>query len=181
MRQRVALAVVVVLLAIGLWLFVNPPLAFVDPGEYERTNVTVYGANGEELATVDVRIADTQDKRRVGLSRTDSLANGSGMLFVHPDADTHTYVMRNMDFPLDIIFLDSDGAVTTIHHAPTDGDSYDGYGKYVLEVPRGWANETGVTTGTQVEIPTTVQSAVAARPHRGRSPDALGSVFCKPL
>jgi len=156
MRQRLALAVVVVLLTLLIWFVVNPPLAFVDVGEYERANVTVEGADGDQLATVQVRIADTQDKRRVGLSRTDSLANGSGMLFVHGGVDTHTYVMRNMSFPLDIIFADSDGTITTIHHAPVDGGSYEGRGQYVLEVPRGWANATGVTTGARIEIPPAV-------------------------
>jgi uncharacterized membrane protein (UPF0127 family) len=153
MRQRLALGVVVVLVAVGAWFFFNPPLMFVDTGEYDRTNVTAYGENGDQLATVDVRIADDRDKRRVGLSRTDSLEFGEGMLFVHGSEDTHTYVMRNMSFALDIIFADSDGRITTIYHAPVDGDSYDGWGKYILEVPRGWANETGVTTGARIEIP----------------------------
>jgi uncharacterized membrane protein (UPF0127 family) len=153
MRQRLAIVAVVALVAIALWVLLYPPLFLIDPGEYERTNVTVHDADGTQLATVDVRIADTRDKRRVGLSRTDSLENGSGMLFVHSDADTYTYVMRDMAFPLDIVFADSNGTITTIHHAPPDGSSYDGYGKFVLEVPRGWANETGVTTGATVTIP----------------------------
>jgi len=157
MRQRLALVVVLILLALGVWFVFNPPLAFVDPGEYNRVNVTVYGGDGERLATVDVRIADSRDKRRVGLSRTDSLESGEGMLFVHGSEGTQTYVMRNMSFPLDIIFADSDGTITTIHHAPVDGDSYEGRGQYVLEVPRGWANETGVTTGARIEIPPAVE------------------------
>ena len=156
MRQRLALGVVVVLLAGLVWFLFNPPLLFVDTGEYERTNITVYEEDGDPLATVDVRIADTRDKRRVGLSRTDSLEFGEGMLFVHGSEGSHTYVMRNMSFALDIIFADSDGRITTIHHAPVDGDSYDGRGKYVLEVPRGWANETGVTAGARIEIPSEV-------------------------
>ncbi len=153
MRQRLAIVAVVILLAIALWVFLYPPLFLIDPGEYERTNVTIHDADGTQLATVDVRIADTQDKRRVGLSRTDSLGDRSGMLFVHSEADTHTYVMRDMAFPLDIVFADSNGTITTIHHAPADGSSYDGYGQFVLEVPRGWTNETDVTTGATVTIP----------------------------
>ena len=169
MRQRIALVVVLILLGLVAWFVLYPPLPFVDPGEYDRTNVTVYSDDGEQLGTVDVRIADSQDKRRVGLSRTESLEEDTGMLFVHGDADTHSYVMRNMEFPLDIIFVDANGTITTIHHAPTDGGSYDGYGKYVLEVPRGWANETGVTTGDGVEIPSAVEAAVAAAHRQQRS------------
>jgi len=36
----------------------------VGTGEYERTNVTAVDANGTELATADVRIADSHAKLR---------------------------------------------------------------------------------------------------------------------
>jgi uncharacterized membrane protein (UPF0127 family) len=137
-----------------------PPL---DPGDYENATVTVRDDNGTTLATVDVRIADTDRKRYVGLSETASLDPGEGMLFVHESAETRAYVMRNMSVPLDILFIGPDGTLTTIHHAPTEpgesGDElikYRGRGKYVLEVPRGYANATGIDEGDSVEIPDTV-------------------------
>jgi uncharacterized membrane protein (UPF0127 family) len=153
MRRQVLALVALVFLVVAAWLVVAPPLALVDPGTYDRATLTVYDADGEKRATIDVRVADTRAKRRVGLSRTDALANDTGMLFVHPDAGTHTYVMRNMSFPLDIVFVAPNGTITEIHHAPVDGGSYDGRGQYVLEVRRGWTTETGVGTGGIVEIP----------------------------
>ena len=58
-----------------------------------------------------------------------------------------------------------DGTVTTIHHAPTEpgesGDDltrYRGRGTYVLEVPRGYANATGLAVGDRVVIPADVAS-----------------------
>ncbi len=136
-----------------------PPAAFIDPGEYDRTTVTLVDDNGTDLATVDVRIADTRDKRRVGLSDTESLEAGEGMLFVHPRQDRQTYHMKDMDFPLDIVFVANNGTITRIHHAPVPeeiqgGDGqFAGVGRYVLEVPRGYTNETGVDVGDRVEIP----------------------------
>ena len=127
------------------------------------TTVTVQGTpgGGETLATVEVRIADTRTKRYVGLSETAALETGEGMLFVHDEEETHAYVMRNMSFPLDIVFIDANGTITTIHHAPvppegTSGselERYRGEGLYVLEVNRGWANRTGVSVGDQVHLP----------------------------
>lgn len=152
MRRRLVAVGLLLLVAIGAWLLLYPPLALVDPGEYDRTTVAVYDSAGEQRATVEVRIADTREKRRIGLSRTDSLGNDTGMLFVHDESASHSYVMRNMSFPLDIIFLGPDGRINTVHHAPVDGGSYEGRGKYVLEVPRGWTNETGVGPGGRVEI-----------------------------
>ena len=155
MSRRTAGILIVVLL--GLLLFVTVyylPLFIGDPGPYEETTVSVYDRNGTLLSTVEVRIADDRVQRYVGLSETDSLADDSGMLFVHGSEGTQSYVMRNMSFDLDIIFIDSDGKITTIHHAPADSeDSFRGQGQYVLEVPRGWANATGVDTGDIVEIP----------------------------
>ncbi|KOX93380.1 hypothetical protein AMS69_05470 [Haloarcula rubripromontorii] len=171
-----------VVLQTGLWVEV------LGTGEYEEGTVTVReGAEatttatqpptdastprttvavredtaGEPLGTVEIRIAQTFNQRYVGLSETESLGPNEGMLFVHDEAGQHTYVMRNMSFPLDIIFIDANGTITTIHHAPlppegtseSDLTGYEGRGKYVLEVNRGWANRTGVEVGDRVELP----------------------------
>lgn len=159
MNQRAAGLLVVALLFVAVVLVANPPTMFVDPGEYETTTVAIHDANGTELSTVDARLADTSEKRQVGLSRTDSLGADEGMLFVHPESDTHTYHMRNMSFDLDIVFVAENGTITAIHHATAGGvwsERYRGYGAYVLEVERGWVNATGVDTGDVVRVPENV-------------------------
>jgi len=161
----------------GLWVDI------VGVGEYDEGTVTINDGNqtatatpddwgtetaaavrdGRQLATVEVRIAETVTQRRTGLSDTESLGPNEGMLFVHDDEGEYTYVMRRMSFPLDIIFIAENGTITTIHHAPTppEGETYSeeypGTGKYVLEVNRGWTNETGVTVGDTVELPDSVE------------------------
>jgi uncharacterized membrane protein (UPF0127 family) len=125
--------------------------AETDDG-YERATVTAYDANGTELATVDVRVADTSDKRYTGLSATDSLAADQGMWFVHPREGRQAYVMRGMSFPLDIVFVGANGTVTRVFHADVEGADapYEARAKYVLEVNRGWANRTGLEEGDRV-------------------------------
>ena len=155
MNRRIA--GVFLLLLLGLALFVSVyylPLLIGDPEPYNETTVSVYDENGTFLSTVDVRIAADRVQQYVGLSETDSLDVDSGMLFVHDDEDDRSYVMRGMSFDLDIIFVSGDGQITTIHHASADSDDeFSGRGTYVLEVERGWANETGVDTGDVVRIP----------------------------
>jgi len=136
----------------------------VGPGEYERTTVTVVDENGTTLAGVEVRIADTPAKRYTGLSDTETLAFGEGMLFVHDGVGNRTYVMREMSFPLDIVFVGGNRTITTVHHASTPSNTsgsdlrrYSGRAKWVLEVPRGWANETGVEAGDRLQIPETAE------------------------
>jgi uncharacterized membrane protein (UPF0127 family) len=163
MDRRVLVAAFGVVVALSLGVAaVNAGLIpwLGSPGEYERVTVTLADANGTDLATVEARVADTPRKLYVGLSDTDSLAAGEGMLFVHSDSGPHEYVMRDMAFPLDIVFVAGNGTVTTIHHAPTEdgGDltRYPGRGRYVLEVPRGYTNATGLDEGDTVTVPESV-------------------------
>ena len=155
---QVALLVVAVSLVVGLFWYVG----FIElPGEsqYEGATVTVVDENGTQKTTIRVEVADTRKERFTGLSDHESLDDGEGMWFVYEEEGERTYVMRQMDFPLDIIFVDADGRITSIHHkrAPEPGEDGEeitatGTGKYVLEVPRGYANETGIEVGDRVEV-----------------------------
>jgi len=127
------------------------------PGsDYETTTVDLVDENGTRLATVDAWLADSFVKRYTGLSDTSALEPGQGMLFVHDEEGKHAYVMRDMAFPLDMVFVAADGTITTIHHAPVESDGdlteYSGRAKYVLEVPMGYTNRTGVEEGDRVRI-----------------------------
>ncbi|WP_135664035.1 DUF192 domain-containing protein [Halorhabdus rudnickae] len=162
-RSRLINAIVLILLAIALVLvLVSPsgPLASVlYPLDYGNATVTVHDVTNTTLASVDIRIANSEHERWVGLSETTDLKDGHGMLFVHEQTGTYTYVMRNMSFPIDIVFIDADGQITEIHHAPVADDPenpdrrYRGEGRYVLEVPYGWTNQTGISVGDRVSIP----------------------------
>jgi uncharacterized membrane protein (UPF0127 family) len=162
-RRRLATVVfaVVAALVVGAVVVASNP-GLLPTGEYDRTTVTAVDAeSGEELATVRVRVADTQSKRYTGLSDTESLGANEGMLFVHDTEDEYAYVMREMAFPLDIVFVDANGTVTRIHHAelPPEGTSgsdltrYPGQGKYILEVPYGYTDEHGIEVGDRLRIP----------------------------
>jgi hypothetical protein len=153
----VALAVFVVASVTALFVAFNPT-ALPGGGEYDRTTVTI-ASEGEVVTEVEVRVADTYEKRYTGLSDTESLGPNEGMLFVHDDESRHAYVMRDMDFPLDILFVAENGTITRIHHAELEPNAseggltrYRGVGKYVLEVPYGYTNETGVEEGDTVRI-----------------------------
>lgn len=125
----------------------------VFPG-YEMTTVVVRTPDGDSLGWVRAAIADTADRRRTGLSDTDELPERYGMLFVFGDIDERAFVMPEMEFGIDIVFADSDGVITTIHHAPQPGPDEDGAeqryvgrGQYVLEVNKHWTTERGVEAG----------------------------------
>lgn len=135
------------------------PSVSPTPSRYDHVTVTVYDANGTELGEVRAAVADTPEKRYTGLSDTASLPEDRGMLFTYDSEGNHTYVMREMDFGLDIVYVGADGTIRTIHHAPEppegeDGDDYryPGRGQYVLEVNLNWTTRHGVEAGDRVEI-----------------------------
>ncbi|ELZ47237.1 hypothetical protein C463_02933 [Halorubrum californiense DSM 19288] len=146
--------------ALALFALVGVAVAAANPAllitGYDTVTVeAVDGDTGESLATVEARVADGFVKRYVGLSATDDLDAGEGMLFVHGDSAERAYVMRDMAFALDIVFSDANGTVTTIHEAEPESrplTRYEGTGRYVLEVPRGWSDRHGVDAGDRLVI-----------------------------
>ena len=146
MRSRsLVLAVLagVLLVAIGVWWVAGT-------GGHDHATVTIRAANGSTLGVVSARVADTPGERYRGLSGTASLANGSGMWFVFDDEANRTFVMRDMNYPLDMVFVGADGRIAVIHHAPTEDPPYHEYrgrARWVLEVPSGWTTSHGVEVG----------------------------------
>ena len=138
----------------------SPTSTPVHPS-YPNTTVTVVDKeSGEELGRVEAAIADDRSLRYTGLSETDRLPADRGMLFVYDEPQAElTYVMRNMSFPLDILFVHGNGTIQSIHHvrapeAGEDGESItaSGDGQYVLEVNRGWTTDRGIEAGDRLEF-----------------------------
>ena len=153
-RRRLALlAGLLVVLGVALVAALSTAPALFITG-YETTTVeAVDGDTGASLASVDARIADDTLKRYVGLSATDELGANEGMLFVHDDPGEYGYVMRNMAFSIDILFVAPDGEVTSIHEAEPESrplTTYEGTGQYVLEVPLGWSERHGIEPGDRI-------------------------------
>lgn len=126
---------------------------------YDRTRVTFVDENGTRLGVVRAWVADTTEKRYIGLSDTGSLPNGTAMLFTYHEVSQRTYVMREMDYPLDIVFIGADGRINAIEsaRAPSPGeDGSDirrtGRGKYILEVPRGWMADHEIGVGDRTNL-----------------------------
>jgi uncharacterized membrane protein (UPF0127 family) len=128
---------------------------------YEETAVEVVSPEGELLGSVTAAVADTNSTRYLGLSDTDCLPPDRGMLFVYQEPQPLTFVMRDMDFGIDIVHIDENGVITSIQHAdpPGEGESgeepkhqYPGTGQFVLEVNYDWTTEHGVETGDVVEF-----------------------------
>lgn len=105
-----------------------------------------------------VEIAATPQALYQGLSGRSELKAGHGMLFDFSESGERIFVMRDMLFPLDIIFINQ-GRITKIAanlppegRAPLIRYSSDGPADQVLELKAGYASERGFQVGDQVVI-----------------------------
>jgi uncharacterized membrane protein (UPF0127 family) len=121
----------------------------------DTVELAVVDHRGETLTTVRAFVSSTPIERYLGLSGTDRLDTGTGMWFEYPDADTRSFVMRDMRYPLDIVFVGDDGRINRIKSAPVESPpltKYMGWARWVLEVNAGWARRHGVTAGDSVAV-----------------------------
>lgn len=123
--------------------------------DYKQIGVTV---NGVELVA---DVAATGEQRGKGLAVKDHLEENEAMLFVFSKANDYQFWMKDMKFPIDIIWLDTDRRVVHVEHSlqPCDPDYCPQYNpgakaQYVLETVAGFAERYGVTDDTVVEFDT---------------------------
>ena len=114
-------------------------------------------------AAFSVELAVTPDERARGLSERDSLAPGTGMLFVFAPRRAGSFWMFRMRFPIDIVWISANCAVVDItveapapdpdtptSDLPTYSSSSDA--GYVLEINAGKAAEQGIEIGDAVRF-----------------------------
>jgi len=111
---------------------------------------------------VDAEVADTAAKRKKGLSKRDSLPLNQGMLFVFEQSGMYGFWMKDMKFPIDIIWLDENKRIVDIVQnvpvEPGKKDSQltiykpDGDAKYVLEINAGLSQLNALQKGDQANF-----------------------------
>ncbi len=132
-----------------------PVLTTQDPVPYGDNDVLSIEL-GEEVSII-VRVVASDQARIQGLSGTESLAQQEGLFFVFPTSDTHGIWMKDMNYAIDIIWLDDEFRV--VHIAPdvapeTYPDVFrpEEPARYVLEVVAGVAARAELAVGDVVQI-----------------------------
>ncbi len=144
------LLILLALFGLGYWWF-----GFHTPKEYNRATVTIHGR------TFQVDIADTVTKQGQGLSGRPSLEENEGMLFIFKGEGDRTFWMKDMNFPIDMIWIKDNRIVgfaenavpepeksvfaLTLYRSPEPVDK-------VLEVRAGVVQKLQIKTGDTVAI-----------------------------
>ena len=117
------------------------------PGTLRNINLRV----GNTI--INAEIAETDQTRTQGLSGRESLLENAGMLFVFDTSGIYGFWMKDMHFPIDIIWI-SDEKVVVGTASNTLPESYPliyyppSAVRYVLEVPAGYAETHNINVGS---------------------------------
>ena len=120
-------------------------------GLYIKTNERSSAGNRLTTASVadnnyQVEIVADEESRSQGLSDRESLCIGCGMLFAYDEPGRHGFWMKDMNFPIDIVWLDENQEIVHIERSVSP-DTYltnpptvflpPVDASYVLELPAG--------------------------------------------
>lgn len=115
--------------------------------------------NSPALVTIDnvqfkTEIADTTFTRMKGLMYRDALLPDQAMLFIYPTDQRVSFWMKNVGFPIDIIFIDHCGTIVKIHENAIPHDltpiSTDEVIRAVLEIKGGISKHEQIRSGANV-------------------------------
>ncbi len=124
--------------------------------EQKQNQTALVTVGGVNLIT---SLSTTPDAQSKGLAIRDSLNENEGMLFIFENPQKYSFWMKDMKFPIDIIWINQDGKIVHIEknlppcvfllpcpsYAPKD-DSL-----YVLEVVSNFTNKFNINVGDSVD------------------------------
>ena len=141
--MRYALCAVGIVVLGGAWLF-----GLSQEGGEQLPKAII---NGVEI---QLEVARTPEEQARGLSGREMLGENAGMLFVYEKPGLPGFWMKEMNFPIDIIWIGNDRRIVDISEniapetfprlfrprAPV---------QYVLETNAGWAKSHNISVGDQ--------------------------------
>ena len=146
LKERIIVVVAVAMAALFLYLR-------WDNGRLNRADVRV----GDAL--VHAEVAETIGQHERGLSGRTRLGENEGMLFVFGIADRYPFWMKEMRFPIDIIWIAGDKVVDITRSLPPPREGEIPASAYpstpadqVLEVSAGFADRHQINVGDEVRV-----------------------------
>lgn len=158
-RAQVLIPIAIAAVIIGIVGMLSMPKdAKLEHAEFPKGIIKV-----DDVA-LQVQIADTRPLQTRGLMFQDKLPYDKGMLFIFEDEGVRSMWMLNMQFALDLLWIDGNGnvvhiekdtqpcksAVETMSCTFSNGDSKPA--KYVLEVTSGFVDKYHITEKSKLHV-----------------------------
>lgn len=145
--KKFAVGSAVLITLFSLWYYSQHPL---------QTTVAVRNTN----FFVDVAI--TAKEKEIGLGNRESLAKDRGMLFVYDHKEVFPFWMKNMRFPIDILWIEDKTIVDITKNIPPPASRTEQLPIYhpsvpvdkVLELPVGTVDRVNIIIGDKITIRT---------------------------
>ncbi len=141
------------------WISKKDPKALHYIATSETGSSTLAEESSVEIGTTTLRvgIANSFETRAHGLSDTSSLAQDAGLLFIFENDQKWGIWMKNMNYPIDIIWLSASSTIVDVKTGATPGSYPETFfpkdnARYVLEVNAGVFKNSGAKIGDSVEI-----------------------------
>lgn len=142
------------LLGLFVVIFFTILIASLIITKNKKTEVSI---NNE---TFKVEIADSDKEQQIGLSETNELDENEGMLFVFNRPDFYSFWMKNMKFPIDIIYIKDNKVISVVSNAPAPTNPNENLQVYqptaeadkVLEIKAGLAEKYDIKEGSTINI-----------------------------
>lgn len=122
----------IVLILLGcILLLILAILKFPNPSDSNLKTIKI----GDQILKVEMM--DTDAKRAQGLSGRKSLPKDQGLLFLFPSKAQYAFWMKDMHFPIDMIWIDGDTVVDITRNVPPPSPGTADYllPKYQPKVP----------------------------------------------
>lgn len=120
-------------------------------------NLSIFKHSSDTLKIkFNIEFAQTEYETQTGLMYRKSMKKNQAMLFIFPDEAMHSFYMKNTEFPLDILYIDTDLKLASMQEnaQPLNegGLSSKVPVKYVLEINGGLASELGIIVGDSISF-----------------------------
>jgi len=137
-----------------------------EPKKVVKTETVVFTKEGELniyqqktdslISKLDIEFAESEYETQTGLMYRQSMEDNQGMLFIFADEAMHSFYMKNTEFPLDLIFIDSELEIASFQEnaqpLSEQGLSSKVPIQYVLEINAGLVEKWSLSIGDKIEF-----------------------------
>lgn len=160
-RRNIFLIIAAVIALAAFIFYITSPLfnkSKVDAGEdymfTKEGELTILDSLNNKKIKLDIEFADNDYDRQLGLMFRTKMDEKQGMLFLFPVEEMQSFWMRNTLISLDIIFVNANKQIVTIHkNTYTQSDQSYPSSKpamYVLELLAGTADKYNIKEGDKL-------------------------------